>query len=410
MTNDERIDLLSSAGRILLENGGETYRAEETVRRMAAAMGMEEPQAFAIPSGLFLSYTDEEGEKQTGIVRIHRTGTRLDRVDEVNRVSRALAHHELGEGELALQLHRAEHLGEGEPWWALPLMALISAAGFALMFGGGPVDMLVGGLCAALTQIFPLMLPREHRGGLSNVIVGGIECALLPLLFTSLTGIGNGEAMIAAALMPLVPGLSMTTGVQDLIRGDMVSGVVNAAGALLTAALLAGGSMLGTTLFQLTGLKETAPAALSLPSFWREAVLFLAGLLGAGGFAGLLAAPRKTLLQSALLGGGVYLLYVLLSLRSEAVGMLACGVVSSLGAQWMARQFHHVSTLYEAAAILPLVPGLGLYRAMRSIGEGAYREGAAMAAEAMGLILLISVGLAVGSALNTFLYSAGQRH
>ena len=35
-----RTRILSLAGRIILENGGETYRAEDTVTRMAQAMGM----------------------------------------------------------------------------------------------------------------------------------------------------------------------------------------------------------------------------------------------------------------------------------------------------------------------------------------------------------------------------------
>ena len=37
-----RTRILSLAGRIILENGGETYRAEDTVMRMARAMGMPE--------------------------------------------------------------------------------------------------------------------------------------------------------------------------------------------------------------------------------------------------------------------------------------------------------------------------------------------------------------------------------
>ena len=46
-----RTRILSLAGRIILENGGETYRAEDTVTRMAQAMGMTEVDVFGIPSG-----------------------------------------------------------------------------------------------------------------------------------------------------------------------------------------------------------------------------------------------------------------------------------------------------------------------------------------------------------------------
>ena len=91
-----RTRILSLAGRIILENGGETYRAEDTVTRMARAMGMTEVDVFGIPSGLFISYTDECGERETSVCRIFLHGTHLARVDRVNQISRQLA-----EGSLA---------------------------------------------------------------------------------------------------------------------------------------------------------------------------------------------------------------------------------------------------------------------------------------------------------------------
>ena len=59
MTSTTCMKALCLAGRIILENGGETYRAEDTVRRMARALGLREADAFAIPSGLFISFNDE---------------------------------------------------------------------------------------------------------------------------------------------------------------------------------------------------------------------------------------------------------------------------------------------------------------------------------------------------------------
>ena len=66
---------LSLAGRIILENGGETYRAEDTVLHMARALGLNEADVFAIPSGLFISFADETGEQRTSISRVYLKGT-----------------------------------------------------------------------------------------------------------------------------------------------------------------------------------------------------------------------------------------------------------------------------------------------------------------------------------------------
>lgn len=45
-----RMRALSKAGQIILENGGETYRAENTVLRMALALGLRDVSVFAVPS------------------------------------------------------------------------------------------------------------------------------------------------------------------------------------------------------------------------------------------------------------------------------------------------------------------------------------------------------------------------
>ena len=82
-----------------------------------------------------------------------------------------------------------------------------------------------------------------------KLVLGSAISALLPLVFHHISGLGLVDAMVAGALMPLVPGLSMTNAVLDVVRGDMVSGTAHGARALLTAALVAGGALIGTAVF-----------------------------------------------------------------------------------------------------------------------------------------------------------------
>ena len=50
------MEALQLAGKIIMENGGETYRAEETISRMGEGFGLEDIESFAVPSGLFISF------------------------------------------------------------------------------------------------------------------------------------------------------------------------------------------------------------------------------------------------------------------------------------------------------------------------------------------------------------------
>ena len=58
-----------------------------------------------------------------------------------------------------------------------------------------------------------------------------------------------------------------------------------------------------------------------------------------------------------------------------------------------------IATVFVTIAILPLVPGLGLYRAMSALATGDMSLAASMAAHTMALILMIALGIGLGSAL-----------
>lgn len=397
-----RMRALCLAGRIILENGGETYRAEDTVMHMARALGLSEPDVFGVPSGLFISYTDEAGERQTSVTRVFLRGTHLARVDAVNQISRKLAAGALAPETLLERLQEAERLGAELSIWHPLAAALLTAAGFAVMFGGGPIDMLVGGLCAALTVLVPSLTSRHDGGGMSSVLLGGVLCTLIPLLFHGLTGLGVTEAMIASAIMPLVPGLSMTNAVQDILRGDMVSGVAHGARAVMVAALLAGGALIGTHLAGLFALEAHGLAQAAAPPMWlTPIVLFFSSLVAGGCFGALLYAPRKAVVWGGVLGAAGYLCYwgILQTGTAETVAMFAGALVASLGAQIAARRLKMIATVFVTIAILPLVPGVGLYRAMSAVAQGQTAGGLAIAAQTMALILMIALGIGLGSAL-----------
>ena len=394
---------LRLAGRIILENGGETYRAEDTVMRMARSLGLEEPDAFAIPSGLFISFVDETGETRTSISRVYLRGTHLSRVDRVNQISRQLASGLLDPEEVYDALREASRLGSDISRWYAPLMAFITAAGFAVMFGGGWIDMLIGGLCAALTQLTPYLLRRsDPSSSMAGILLGGVECAFIPLAFYSLTGLGVTEAMIAAAIMPLVPGLSMTNAVQDVLRGDMVSGVAHCARAIMVAAMVAGGALVGMQIASLFGLAQQSQAmAGSWPLAVQAVVMSLASLVAGAGFGALFYGPKKAVLWGSMLGVAGYMAYwaVMHLGVSESAAMFAGTLIAAVGGHLAARKVKMIATAFVTIAIMPLVPGLGLYRAMSALAQGDMSLGAATGAHSMVLILMISLGIAFGSAI-----------
>lgn len=244
------METLQLAAQMIMENGGETYRAEETVRRMGEGFGLHQVESFAVPSGLFISYRTPDGQLVTSVKRVHNRRTDLTLVNEVNQVSREASAGMLSSREALMRLQALEDLS-AKPSAVSALAAAICAGGFVFLFQGNWQDSLVSAAVAALVQCAAFLLARIHDPGIAATILGGLLTAFLPALAVRWIPGLNAEAIVAGALMPLVPGLAMTNAVQDTLRGDMVSGLSHGVSALLTACLIAGGALLSPALIRL---------------------------------------------------------------------------------------------------------------------------------------------------------------
>ena len=69
-TERQKIRLICLAAQMVLENGGETYRVEETGMRMAAGLGLDDVNIVAFPTSIFVNVN--------GHARIRRITHRAD--------------------------------------------------------------------------------------------------------------------------------------------------------------------------------------------------------------------------------------------------------------------------------------------------------------------------------------------
>lgn len=135
----------------------------------------------------------------------------------------------------------------------------------------------------------------------------------------------------------------------------------------------------------------------------------LAGLLraaassfvGTWGFALLLHAPKRAWIPAAAIDAVGYVIYWgLLRLGTgEPPAIFLAAMAASMLAQLCARRMRMIATIFVSLSIVSLVPGLGLYRCMELIGQGQHAAGLQAGVAAMISILMIALGLAVGSFL-----------
>lgn len=239
---------LQLAGRLIVENGGEIFRVEETITRMGTALGLQNVESFSVPSGVFISYTAPNGELESSVTRVRNFATNLDRVDRVNDVSRRVEAGRLDCAEALKELREIENRRGPRAVWLIP-SAGICAAGFTAMFGGNLPEMAAAFTAGSMVQLFANILDRLGMRSLVSLLACGFLSTVIPLLFTLLWPQMAYETVVGGALMPMLPGLAMTNAVQDTMRGDLMSGLSHGIQALLTAALIAGGAAAGTALW-----------------------------------------------------------------------------------------------------------------------------------------------------------------
>lgn len=98
------VDTAMMAAVIILENGGETFRAEETAVRICRAAGKSETEVLAFPTGIFITVEGDDGKKVSSVVRIKNRTINLFRVERANSFARSYDNGNLALGELKEKL------------------------------------------------------------------------------------------------------------------------------------------------------------------------------------------------------------------------------------------------------------------------------------------------------------------
>lgn len=127
----------------------------------------------------------------------------------------------------------------------------------------------------------------------------------------------------------------------------------------------------------------------------------VSSFVGTLGFAIFMHAPKRAWLPASAIGGVAYALYWALLQFSiyEPMAIFIAALLGSVLGQYCARRMHMIASIFVLLAMIPLVPGLGLYRCMHFLAQEMYSAGVDAGVRAMVDIVMIALGIAVGSFL-----------
>lgn len=251
-TDKQVMELALAAGHILLENGAEIFRVEETMDRICRHYGLESGSAFVLSNGIFMTAGSERENFFAKVQHIPVSGTHLDKVTAVNQLSREIAQDRYTVEEALQELERIRTM-PGKRKSAQILASGIGSAAFCILFGGSWMDGLVALAAGLLLYIYVLQV-GVHLSKIVGNIIGG---ALVTLFCGTMHALGIGahlNFMIIGSIMPLIPGVAFTNAIREMADADYISGSVRMMDALVGFISIATGVGMGTTLLhQLLG-------------------------------------------------------------------------------------------------------------------------------------------------------------
>ncbi|AJA48284.1 hypothetical protein CPAST_c22140 [Clostridium pasteurianum DSM 525 = ATCC 6013] len=241
MDTNKILDLAAEAGKIMLENGAETYRVEETMIRISKAFGIISVDAYATPTAILLSGKNSKNINNSIIKRIVSRTFNIDKISNINTLSRSIEKKQLTIEDLEVQLESIKNMPSYSDKITL-LSACFIGSFFTILFGGTFKDFWSAFIIAGIIKFSMNFLAKFKVDYFFTNIVGGMEAAFFAIIFYKLGFADNYDKVIIGDIMLLVPGLAITNAIRDAMNGDLISGTSRAIEALFIAVAIAVGT------------------------------------------------------------------------------------------------------------------------------------------------------------------------
>lgn len=253
ISEDDLITVCGQVGKILLTSGAETSRVEGTVEYIGRAAHYD-ITCHATITALFVGVNNQT---KTHLVKVRLGDFNLEKVDEINTMSRRFVEGKIDFAELKKTINQIDKKVIDFTWPEKVFGAALVSVAPMLLFKATWADLglaffvgIFGYLAAALSS--PRIKTPYVAAGL-----GGFTVGLLATLLQSMGIATSAGNIIVSALMPLVPGVAITNSFREIIDRNTISGVVRAVDALIIAGSIGAGVVIGAAvssiLFHLGG-------------------------------------------------------------------------------------------------------------------------------------------------------------
>lgn len=232
------------AGELLMKNGAETYRVEDTMYRILEKANLKTVQVLVMMTGFVATLDDPSIDSLTVVRRINSRGTNLSIVEQVNDISRDFCEDKISLEEAFKKMKTLWRTPKKNSFTGFQVMLITS--GFAIMFGANLVEAAIAAFTGFVSAgMLYLCRKMKLHMFLENCLCCIVLAMTIEIAAKMLPGTYDTNVLIISSIMPFVPGAAITNAVFDTLYGDYLSGLARAAEAFVIAASVAAGIGIG---------------------------------------------------------------------------------------------------------------------------------------------------------------------
>ena len=398
-----KLNLLLTTGQLLMENGADTHRIMLTMTRVAEYMGIpwEKINLHIAYTTLMLNVSDDD-HSFTCFRKCRKHVMDLEAIADIGKLS----WYALEDGYTLWQYDEAlkEITNRGVCYSPIKMAlgAGVATGGFCLLFGSDWVAFFFCLFASAFGFLARKLCDDLEINKFIAISVGAFVATILSYFTHYLPwSITPWHPMIACSLF-LFPGIPLMNSINDFLNEHIISGITRA----MMGVLIAGGLTLGvvTALESVFLTNAFFSSIVIVPAHTNLLHYSVAGGLAAIGFAIIFNIPPKILPYVAI--GGM------ISSTVRIITTFVCGVSLPFGsflgagtvaiiAMVTARHIHFPTRMLVIPSIIPMIPGVLLYRFLFSVInlKDLTLENLLTAVSNGVMAVLILVGLAVGASI-----------
>ena len=238
------LDTAVAAGVLMLENGAEIYRVEDTIAHILRKSGLKIAQSYVVPTGIMVTLDDPAIDSLTVIRRVKERTTNLSVIDQVNDISRKFCRDEITLKE-AFRSLKYVNKSQYSSLCFIFAMGLCSGS-FSVLFSGGLKEAFVAFVVGILSGCLVLLGKRWNFNQFILNIFSSMAIAMVSVFFAKLPWCAISiNPVVIGAIMPMVPGAAITNAMRDMLQGDYNASGAKILEAFVIAASIATGVALG---------------------------------------------------------------------------------------------------------------------------------------------------------------------